>query len=67
MRYFQCSKCKTLVSVSDTPQLSEIVHDGRRMRELSQDQFDHETAQRDYVENSGPVPSGTALMETLNV
>lgn len=66
MRYFQCSKCKILVSVSDTPLLSEVVHHERRMRELSQDQFDHETAQRNYIDG-GAVPSGTALMETLNV
>ena len=65
MRYFQCSKCKILVSVSDTPTLPEIVHDERRMRELSQDQFDHETAQRVYV-GGGSAPSGTALMEQLN-
>lgn len=65
MRYFQCSKCKILVSVSDTPTLPEIVHDERRMRELTQDQFDHETAQRAYV-GGGSVPSGTALMGKLN-
>ncbi len=66
MRYFQCSKCKTLVSVSDTPTLPEIVHDERRMRELTKDQFDHETIQRDHVENGGDIPSGTVLMEQLN-
>lgn len=66
MRYFQCSKCKVLAEVSDTPLLAEIVHHERRMRELSQDQFDHETAQRDYVENGGDIPSGTVLMGELN-
>ena len=67
MKYFQCSKCKILVSTDDTPTLPEIVHHERRMRELTKDQFDHETAQRDYVENGGDIPSGTALMGKLNV
>lgn len=65
MRYFQCSKSKELASVSDTPDLSEIVKNGRRMRELTVDQFDHETAQRAYIDG-GPVPTGTAEMERLN-
>ena len=65
MRYFQCSKCKVLASVSDTPELSEVVCHERRMRELSQDQFDHETAQRAYI-GGGDVPSGTALMGKIN-
>lgn len=65
MRYFQCSKCKILLSVSDTPLLSDIVHHSRRMKELTMDQFDHETAQRAYVAG-GAVPSGTVLMGELN-
>lgn len=65
MRYFQCSKCKSLSEVSDTPLLSEIVHHSRRMKELTLNQFDHETAQRAYVAG-GAIPSGTVLMGELN-
>ncbi len=42
--------------------LSEIVCHSRRMRQLTQNQFDHETIQREHVENSGPAPVNTALM-----
>ena len=64
-RYFQCSKCKSLSEVSDTPTLPEVVCDERRMKELTIDQFDHETAQRAYIAG-GAVPSGTVLMGELN-
>ena len=45
---------------------SDVTCHDRRMRELTKDQFDHETAQRDFVENGGSVPSGTNLMGLLN-
>ena len=65
MQYFQCSECKILSSFSDTPSPSEIVCHERRKRELTEDQFDHETVQRAYI-GGGPVPSGTVLMGELN-
>lgn len=66
MRYFQCSKCKELTTTaSDTPDLVDIVHHERRMRELTKDQFDHETDQRAYIAG-GEAPLGTALMEKLD-
>ncbi len=34
---------------------------GRRMREFSKDQYDHEVIQREHVENSGPAPVDTEL------
>lgn len=61
-KYFQCSKCKILKSTGDTPEISEIACHDRRMRELTQDQYDHEVIQREHVENSGPAPVDTALM-----
>lgn len=78
MRYFQCSKCKTLKELDETGikyqtdsefdsikfNVDIICHD-RRMRELSKDQYDHEIIQREYVENGGPAPVNTKLMETF--
>ncbi len=71
-RYYQCSKCKKLLSFSDTlkssAQITELIKcHSRRMRELTKNQYDHEVLQRDYIENGGPEPSGTAEMERLNV
>lgn len=45
--------------------LPEIIHHDRRMRELTKDQYDHEVIQREHVENGGPAPSGTNLMNLL--
>ncbi len=80
MKYFQCSKCKTLLSLDETAaeyqtdsELDNIkltpdimCHD-RRMRELTEDQYDHEVLQRDYVDNGGDGPSDTAEMQRLNI
>lgn len=65
MKYFQCSKCKKLLTVTDDYGIPKIVCDGRRMRELSKDQFDHETAQRAYI-TGGAIPENTILMSELN-
>ncbi len=77
-RYYQCSKCKRLLSFSDilktAAQITVLVkcHD-RRMRELTdsggitgKDKYDHEVIQRDYIDGKGPAPSETVLMERLN-
>ena len=45
--------------------LSEIIHCDRRMRDLNKDQYDHEVIQREHVENGGPAPTGTNLMNLL--
>ncbi len=47
--------------------LNEIICCGRRMRKLTQDQYDHEVLQRDYVENGGSEPKDTNEMQRLNV
>ena len=67
MRYFQCSKCKILKTTGDIPEISEIVCHYRRMRELTQDQYDHEVIQREYITNGGPAPKDTALMTKLKI
>ena len=47
--------------------LSDIICHGRRMRELSKEKYDHEVIQRNYIDNKGPAPSGTDLMNKLNI
>lgn len=47
--------------------LNEIICHGRRMRELTKDQYDHEYLQRDYVGNGGSGPSDTAEMQRLKI
>lgn len=42
--------------------ISDIACHSRRMRQLTQNQFDHETIQREHVENAGPAPEDTELM-----
>jgi hypothetical protein len=71
-RYYQCSKCKALLTFDDvdpsydTPQkiTTAIKHCNRRCRELTQKQYDHEIAQRAYIGGGDP-PSGTELMQEL--
>ena len=70
MKYWQCSKDKILKTTGDAPILSEIVCCERRMRELTEDQHIHETAQRAYIDGGrqpGSEPSGTQLMTDLGI
>ena len=67
MKYWQCSKSKELKTTGDTPDISEIVSNNRRMRELTKDQYDHEVLQRDYVENGGDAPVDTNEMQRFNL
>ncbi len=47
--------------------IAEILCCGRRMRELTEDQYDHEVLQRDYVDNGGSGPKDTKEMQRLNL
>ncbi len=80
MKYFQCGKDKILKQIDETDLkyqtdsefdnikfTPDIVCCDRRMRELNKDQYDHEVIQREYVENGGPAPNGTALMGKLGI
>ncbi len=80
MKYFQCGKCKILKEIDETDIkyqtdsefdnikfTPDVVCHSRRLRELTKDQYDHEVVQREYIENAGPAPSGTALMGKLGI
>jgi hypothetical protein len=69
-KYFQCCKDKKLKTTSDNPEIAEITCCNHRMRELTEDQHAHETAQRAYIDGGqqpGSEPSGTQLMTDLKI
>jgi hypothetical protein len=58
MRHFQCSKCKTLTETAEADPAkltAAVLHCGRRMRELTAEQYAHEGQQRAWLEG-GPMP-----------
>lgn len=58
MRYFQCCACKALTDTAETDPVkltSAVTHCSRRMRELTGEQYTHETQQRAWIAG-GPMP-----------
>jgi hypothetical protein len=70
MKYYQCCECKKLKETPDIIVIEDITCHDRRMRELNLNQYNHEVAQRAWIDGgmkAGEEPKNTDLMIQLGI
>jgi len=67
IKYFQCSKCKSLKINLIAKKKTFAVCCDRRMRSLDRLQYEHESEQRKFIDKRSSEPKNTGLMKKLKL